>query len=66
MTTFGRYGSADDLAEKIDYEGSVADFFGHYASPDEFSGTEIEIEVRNFVKAYKALTRKLEDLGALL
>lgn len=62
---FGVYGSASDLAEKIDHEGGLAPFFCYHSGPDEFKGTPIEWEVAAFRMAYSTLYGKLDSLRAV-
>lgn len=59
---FGRYGTAQDLGDKIAWEGGFAEFFGGYTD-DEFIGTPIEAEVKEYLRARAALEKKLEKLN---
>lgn len=64
--TFGRYGTAQELADKIDWEGGAFSFFGGYASIEEFAGTSIYEAVKGFDIACRKLFMALREAGVVL
>ena len=56
--------NANDLANKIDWEGGIPEFFLYYSNPESWENTPLEEVVNNFVNAYADLEEKLSDLGA--
>ena len=57
------YDSWQDLGNKIDWEGGIAEYFGSYSGAEPWKGTEIEEEVKNFCDALEALETKLDNFG---
>lgn len=60
------YESPEELAEKIDYEGGVPEFFLGYSGADSWKGTPLYDKAKKLEDAYQELVDYLDEIGARL
>ena len=62
------FDSPEDLAEKIDYEGGIAEYFIHYSSLNSFKDDpeDLYLAVKAIQDSYKDLENVLNKYGISL